>query len=126
DDLVAELCDGPVIMGENFLNKVVEELVDNACLYSPPRTPIRLTTTQTEDQFILKVQDAGRGMTAQQIAEIGAFRQFDRQKYEQQGMGLGLFIARRLTELYGGVCRIESEHDKGTTVELRLPARPKV
>lgn len=123
EDLTADLTDGPVLMGENFLNKIVEELMDNACLYSKTHTPIRIASTNTGDWFTLTIQDHGRGMSAQQISEIGAFRQFDRQKYEQQGMGLGLFIAKRLTELYEGQFLIHSEPGKGTTVEVRLPAR---
>jgi signal transduction histidine kinase len=121
DDLEADISDGPVPMGENYLTKLVEELVDNACLYSSAKTPIKIAATHTGAEFLLRVSDQGRGMTPQQIKEIGAFKQFDRRKYEQQGMGLGLFLCKRLAELYDGAFQIHSEPGKGTTAEIRLP-----
>ena len=56
-------------------------------------------------------------------AAIGAYMQFDRVLYEQQGLGLGLVIAKRLAELHGGSVRIESELDVGTTIQVRIPLR---
>jgi signal transduction histidine kinase len=60
-------------------------------------------------------------MSAAQIAEIGAYRQFDRKLYEQQGSGLGLITSKRLAELLGGDLTIESTLDKQTTVRVMLP-----
>jgi signal transduction histidine kinase len=83
-----------------------------------------VASTYAGEHLILTVRDEGRGMTPQQIRDIGAYRQFDREKYEQQGMGLGLYIAQRLTELYQGGFMVRSESGKGTTVEVRLPVPP--
>jgi signal transduction histidine kinase len=47
--------------------------------------------------------------------------QFDRKMQEQQGLGLGLSIARRLTELHGGTLAIQSERGNSTTVVVKLP-----
>ncbi len=47
--------------------------------------------------------------------------QFERKTQEQQGLGLGLIIAKRLTELHGGSLDIQSEPGKGTTVVVKLP-----
>jgi len=52
--------------------------------------------------------------------------QFERKMYEQQGSGLGLTIAKRLTELHGGELKIQSGLGTGTTVALRLPAVAKL
>jgi signal transduction histidine kinase len=46
--------------------------------------------------------------------------QFERQKNEQQGLGLGLITAKRLTEIYGGSFTIESLINIGTTVAVKL------
>jgi signal transduction histidine kinase len=71
--------------------------------------------------FALTISDEGRGMTAQQIAQVGAYAQFERKLYEQQGSGLGLIIVKYLAELHGGKLRIQSIPEQKTTVHVYLP-----
>ena len=47
--------------------------------------------------------------------------QFDRKMQEQQGLGLGLVIAKRLVELHGGTLSIASEKGAGATITVKLP-----
>jgi len=77
--------------------------------------------TATSDAVVFSVKDQGRGFDPDQIGKIGAFMQFDRKTHEQQGLGLGLTIARRIAELHGGVLAIQSAKGVGTTVTVRLP-----
>jgi signal transduction histidine kinase len=65
-------------------------------------------------------------MTRDQIANLGAYMQFDREFYEQQGLGLGLTTAKRIVDFYGGEFAIESRKKMGTTVTIRLPIAKKV
>ena len=124
-DLVLDLVEVPVAMRENYLKKIVEELIDNAFKFSKPGTPVTVITTAGPKEFTLSVRDLGRGMTCAQIAQIGAYHQFDRQRHEQQGLGLGLAIVQRLVELHQGTLAIQTPLPAtGTTVELRLPAPP--
>jgi signal transduction histidine kinase len=67
------------------------------------------------------VADTGRGMTPEQLTQVGAFRQPDRKTLEQQGLGLGLALVRKLARHLGGEFRLESEAGKGTTSHLSLP-----
>ncbi len=106
---------------EDNLRKIAEELVDNAFKFSAPGTPVHVAAFAENGCYVLQIGDRGRGMTAEQIANIGAYTQFDRRLYEQQGAGLGLAIAKSLTELHGGWFRIESQPDLGTTVWAALP-----
>jgi signal transduction histidine kinase len=69
----------------------------------------------------LEIADKGRGMRAEDIAQVGAYNQFERKFYEHQGSGLGLEIARRLAQLHGGRLDITSAPGKGTTVRVSLP-----
>jgi signal transduction histidine kinase len=60
-------------------------------------------------------------MTEEQIAQIGTFTQFERKYYEQQGIGLGLQIVKKIIAIYGGSLLISSIYKQGTTVHLKLP-----
>jgi len=65
----------------------------------------------------------GLGMSAEDVGRIGAFMQFGRKNLEQQGLGLGLTIARRLVGLYGGEVQVQSEPGQGTRVIVKFPAQ---
>jgi two-component system, sensor histidine kinase and response regulator len=109
------------VIADNF-QKIVEELVDNAFKFSEKGTPVRIMAGVLEQTFSLHVINTGRGMTAAQIAGIGPHVQFEREKYEQQGAGLGLVIAKRLTELNGGKFSITSTPGQQTRVSVTFPA----
>ncbi len=120
-DLRLKLADTMFPMAQEYLGKVVDELVQNAFKFSSPGTGVAVELVQEFDSVILSVTDHGRGFSTEHISRVGAYMQFDRKLHEQQGIGLGLTIARRLTELHGGTLAIQSEPGAGTTVVLRLP-----
>jgi two-component system, sensor histidine kinase and response regulator len=100
---------------------VTEELVDNACRFSRQGTPVRVTLGA---DGVLEVSDQGRGMTAEQIARIGAFRGLDRARVEQEGLGLGLFLVEQLARHCGASTSIDSEDGKGTRVRVAFRTDP--
>lgn len=120
-DLQLEVGEAQVVIAPDRLAKVVEELVGNAFKFSTLGSPVWVTTQNAHRQFILTVTDRGRGMTAEQVASIGAHMQFERRFYEQQGAGLGLIIARRIAQLHGGDLTIESEPGQSTIVQFAVP-----
>ena len=121
DDLYLELAPLTVSMSEEHLSKLTEELVQNALKFSKRGTPVNVTLAESGGNVVLTVTDRGRGMSPTQIARIGAYVQFDRQSQEQQGAGLGLIIAKRITELHGGLLTITSDAANGTTATVKLP-----
>ncbi|MBF2026134.1 MAG: response regulator [Oscillatoriales cyanobacterium C42_A2020_001] len=124
----ADLClevQGTTIAISTFdLEKAIAEVLDNAFKFSPPRTPVIVTSSIEADFYQIKVKNYGYGMTAQQIADLGGYMQFNRKFYEQQGVGLGLAIAKRLVELRNGYLKIQSIPYETTTVELTIPRAP--
>ncbi|MEM6591890.1 MAG: response regulator [Cyanobacteria bacterium P01_H01_bin.119] len=118
-----------IFIGSYFVvSKIAEEVIDNGFKFSDPSTPIVISATVTRsapsdsDQLTLEVTNQGRGMTPSEIDAIGAYRQFHRELYEQQGMGLGLAIVNRLVELQGGRLQISSAPGQ-LSVRINLPQR---
>src|SRR6266581_5871505 len=119
-DLVLELADCPISISEDYLARIVDEVVQNAFKFSESGTSVTVTAAESGGHLALTISDRGRGFSTEHINRIGAYMQFDRKLHEQQGQGLGLSIAKRLTELHGGVLNIQS-NGKGTSVAVKLP-----
>lgn len=120
-DLSLGLKDVIVPMSDEYLGKIVDELVQNAFKFSSAGRRVLVELAETPEALTLTIRDLGRGFSTEQITKVGAYMQFDRKLHEQQGLGLGLSIARRLTELHGGTLAIQSDKGEGTTVQVRLP-----
>jgi signal transduction histidine kinase len=120
-DLNLDLQNAMVRIADLKLKKIVEELTDNAFKFSKPGTPVNLTAVAGDRGLTLYISDRGRGMIPEQIAELGAYMQFDRKFYEQQGSGLGFAIAKRLVELHNGSIEVESVLGQQTIVKVMLP-----
>ena len=80
NDFDMQLDDACIAISEKYLKKVVHELVDNACKFSNQGSSIRLGSRIVNDCFELIVHDNERGMKAQQIKQIDAYVQFEREK----------------------------------------------
>jgi len=121
DDLEVNLTDVDLAVSSEDLTKITEELIDNAFKYSPQGSKVVITSQIIDTAWVLTIQDHGRGMNDQQITSIGAFIQFERQFYEQQGIGLGLSLAKTLVEFYGGKIDIQSQENIGTKLCISIP-----
>jgi two-component system sensor histidine kinase/response regulator len=120
-DLDLQVTSADLAISTDYFTKIFEEVFDNALRFSKRGSPILVQTTIKGSEFSITVTDHGRGMTADQILEIGAYKQFERKMYEQQGSGLGLSVAKKLAELHGGTLTVVSEYGKRTTVTVTLP-----
>lgn len=122
-DLTYHLEKAKVSIPERYLQIVIHELVENALKFSRSQTPVQVTSRVSANRFYLTVQDAGRGMTEAQVRSIGAFMQFDRRLYEQQGLGIGLKIVKKIVEKAGGEFSLNSKPEEGTIVQIGLPTK---
>jgi DNA-binding response OmpR family regulator len=121
-DLEMQIAGGCVTLPVPGVERVLRHLVENAFNFSQPGAKVWVEARPTDIGYCFTVTDRGRGMSPEQIQRIGLLRQFDRDTYEQQGMGLGLALASRLSELSGGELRVEPNVDApGIRVEFKLP-----
>jgi DNA-binding response OmpR family regulator/anti-sigma regulatory factor (Ser/Thr protein kinase) len=122
-DLALQFEDGLTAISAEHLKKIVEELLDNAFRYSHTGSTVHLKTTDGADRVTLSISDQGCGLTQEQIVQAVAPLPLDQVLLVRHGSGLGLLIAKRLTELHHGVFSIHSEPGHGTTVTVSLPKR---
>lgn len=120
-DIVGAVDNLAIDISTESFHKIIDELIDNAFKFSVAGSKISIIIETEDDNLKLAIIDKGRGMSQQQISNVGAYIQFERQMYEQQGVGLGLVIAKRLIELHDGDFTITSEENMGTTVSFSLP-----
>jgi signal transduction histidine kinase len=118
EDVTVQVKACPVSIKPGDLSRVVEELVDNACKFSRQGTPVKV---EFDASGRLTVTDQGRGLTTEEISQIGAFQQFDRKKHEQQGLGLGLVLVQKLIALCRAEFSMNSRPGEGTQVQIAFP-----
>jgi two-component system sensor histidine kinase/response regulator len=116
-DATVDLADVSLIGDLAHLPIMLEELLDNACRFSRQGTPVEVVL---RPDGTLSVTDAGRGMTAEQIERIGAFHQFERKKHEQQGLGLGLALVKKLAARCGATVAVTSAVGTRTTATVKF------
>jgi DNA-binding response OmpR family regulator/anti-sigma regulatory factor (Ser/Thr protein kinase) len=104
-----------------YLNILVEELLDNAFKFSKRGDHVILGTAIENSKYIIKISDSGNNSTAEQIRNIQPFKQIDRNKFEQQGLGMGLTIVNTIVELLKGEFLIEDNSPCGIIFTIKLP-----
>lgn len=112
--------DGTVWAPPVQLREALGSLVRNALQAGPG--PVRVEAAEEHGQLALVVLDAGVGMPPAVLARVG--EPFFTTRGPGEGMGLGLFLARRFAEGLGGALVIDSQPEAGTCARLTLPRDP--
>jgi signal transduction histidine kinase len=105
--------------------QIMLNLLSNSVKFTEPGGRIQISSVLDKSgDLVLSISDTGIGIPAEQIEKV--FQPFEQIAYhlarEHEGTGLGLPIAKALTELHGGQLVLCSELGVGTTVSLRLPS----
>jgi signal transduction histidine kinase len=104
-----------------LLGQLLDNLLDNACKYSPAGTAITVEVGREGEYVTLAVQDQGLGIDAADLAHV--FEPFYRSAKSRRrpGVGLGLAVVERIATVFGGTVRAESEPGRGSRFVVRLP-----
>lgn len=109
------------------LQQVILNLVSNAVRFSPSDGTVRIETEPTEGRARIHVTDHGPGIPKQLLARLFVpFDQLGADAGREGGAGLGLVLARRLTEAMHGTLELDSFVGVGTHITVTLPARDRV
>ena len=104
------------------LERIVMNLVSNALKYSEPNMRVTVQLSRRGDEVVTEVIDRGRGIAPAEMEHL--FERYYRAgagRREAASIGLGLFIAKGLTEAHGGHVSAESEVGRGSTFSFTLP-----
>ena len=96
-------------------------LLDNAVKYTPPDGCIQVSATQYELFCRIDVHDNGIGIAEEEQAQIFGRFYRGRQVREQEGLGIGLYLAREIAQKQGGYLKLSSRPGQGSTFSLYLP-----
>ena len=114
------------LVDRDRLLQIVDDLVDNAARFAPGAGPVRLSVQAGPDDatVMLRVTDAGPGIPADELRRVTEFgyRGSAARELDAQGLGLGLWVCRRLAASMGGDIVVESGAGAGTTVSVVLQA----
>ena len=106
-----------------MIEKVLQNLIDNAIKFTPESGKIIIQLTLQNDQVLASISDTGIGINSKELPYI-----FDRynqgtstQFKEKQGLGLGLAIVKKILEVHNLDIQVESIEGKGTSFFFKVP-----
>jgi len=124
-DLQVNLTEAPptVVADEYLLGQLLEELVGNAIKFSPENAPVQVEVSQEEDFALVVIDDEGVGVSAHQHERV--FDPFYQGQEDAArltgGLGLGLYMARKIAESHGGEIWFEPKPPPGMRVCFTVP-----
>jgi signal transduction histidine kinase len=107
------------------IEQIMSNLLDNAIKYSDPEAPVHLSIIEEVGMGGFTVRDEGKGIPENQMSAIfDRFRQLDQSNTRKAGgVGLGLYIVKKLVDDQGGSISVESTQGVGTTFKVVFPRR---
>jgi signal transduction histidine kinase len=115
---------GSVFVDPMRMAQVFGNLISNAVKYGDPNTSIDVLLNRTDGEVTIDVTNHGQGLTPDEMPRL--FERFMRSRETRgsgvPGLGLGLYIAKRIVEAHGGRMWAESVPGKTTTFHIALPA----
>jgi signal transduction histidine kinase len=105
-----------------LLGQLLDNLLENACKYSDPGTPIRVRLVREPGAVTLSVEDRGVGLAPEELPHV--FEPFYRSPHSHlrgdQGVGLGLAVVHRIASAFGATVSVESAPGRSTRFLVRF------
>ena len=111
----------PVSADYGRLERIITNLLTNALKYSMPDTSVMIRAQREDAMVVVSVTDRGHGISPEEVTHL--FERYYRiqREHDTEGLGLGLYITKRMVEAHGGRIWVESAVGKGSTFFFTLP-----
>ena len=107
-----------------LMSRLVQNLVENACKYTPEGGRVRVSLAAAEGRLTLTVADNGIGIAKRDLPHIWErFCQADSSRGVDKGSGLGLAMVKQIADAHGGTLSVESEPGRGSTFTFCMECR---
>ncbi|CAB1062529.1 Two-component system sensor histidine kinase [Olavius sp. associated proteobacterium Delta 1] len=108
-----------------LIERVLENLIENAVRNTPPGGSVRLLLKPQQENVAVQVSDTGHGIPTQDLSQIfNRFYQLEKSRKSEQGhSGLGLAITKKILELHDRSIDVASALGTGTTFSFQLPVK---
>jgi signal transduction histidine kinase len=113
------------VVDERKVERIVENLLNNATKYAPPPATIRVLVRSEGDAVLISVDDAGPGVPVELRGAIfEPFRRGATASSHSPGTGIGLSLVERFTKLHGGRVWVQDSGGGGASFRVMLPRTP--
>lgn len=116
-------CDESMVIchDSRWTEEAIHNILDNALKYTEPGGAVHIDTQRQELFYRISISDTGKGIAPERQAEI--FTRFYREPevHDKPGVGIGLYLARKIVELQSGYIEVQSETGKGACFNLYFP-----
>lgn len=113
--------EGDAVFDPKWTEEALCNLLDNGVKYTPPGGVVTVAVKNYELFSAIQVRDTGSGISETEQAKIlGRFYR-GAGNYREEGVGIGLYLTRKIAEKQGGYVKVESMPGKGSTFSLFLP-----
>lgn len=121
-DFVNKIADSTdkVVGDFDKMHTAISNLLDNSAKFSPKQMMIHITLNANKKDFILTIRDHGGGINLSDLEKI--YSGFYKPEHNlKEGIGVGLFLTKKIVEEHQGSLDINSKINKGTIVKIKLP-----
>jgi signal transduction histidine kinase len=123
-DLYVNCDENMVIFHDSkWTEEAIYNILDNALKYTDPGGKIHIEAQKQELFYKISISDTGKGIAPERQAEI--FTRFYREPevHDKPGVGIGLYLARKIAEFQKGYIEVQSEVGKGACFSLYFPVK---
>jgi two-component system, OmpR family, sensor histidine kinase VicK len=121
EDTVKNKNDSLVSIDPGKIRQVIINILNNAIKFTGTKTDVKVLLEEKRNKFIISIKDKGIGISRSDLEEI--FQPYFRAQNnttDKGGLGLGLFLAKKIIDKHEGEISINSKINQGTTVRIEL------